>query len=262
MAARDPVKLARIAGLPAVTALFATAPERVERLFYDAKLKPKVGAFCAALARARKPYRLVGDDELQRVAGSAMHGGIVALALPAPVAAFDPKDAEGWARDGQPLLILDGIGNPQNLGAIARTAAFFGVKRLLLSDHPSQALPSDAAHRIAEGGLDYLRLYRISRLPSALKRLRPYFHVIGTALGQGRPLHEMARDERPLALVFGNEEHGLEPATLKACETIATIAGAGAVQSLNVSASAAIFIAAAVAGGLAIRQPAMTKSEG
>jgi RNA methyltransferase, TrmH family len=260
--AKDSIKLARIAGLPAVTALFATAPERVERLFYNATLKPKVGAFCAALARARKPYRLVGDDELQRVAGSTMHGGIVALAQPAAVPVLDPADAEAWARDGEPLVILDGVGNPQNLGAIARSAAFFGVKRLLLSDHPSQALPSDAAHRIAEGGLDYLALYRVAHLPAVLKRLRPHFHVVGTALGQGQPLDAIVATERPLALVFGNEEQGLGTATLKACESVATIAGAGAVQSLNVSASAAIFLYAAATRGLAIRQSAMTKSEG
>ena len=245
---KDQAKLARIAGLPAVSALFAAAPERVERLFFDERMKQQAGAFCASLARARKPYRLVGDDELQRVAGSAMHGGIVALAQLAPITAFDPSLTKSWAQDGRLLIILDGIGNPQNLGAIARTAAFFGLKRMLLSDHPAQALPSDASYRIAEGGLDYMSLYRAARLPNVLKQMRPLFHVVGTALGKGRPLGDLAKSDRPLALVFGNEEQGLSPATLKACETTVTIAGAGKVQSLNVAATAAIFIHAALEG--------------
>lgn len=240
--AKEQKKLARIAGLPAVTALFATAPSRVERLFFDERMKTKAGDFCAVLARARKPYRLVDDDELQRVAGSVMHGGIVALAEPSPLAEFDLREASNWARDGKPLLILDGVSNPQNLGAIARTAAFFGVPRMVLSDHPAQALPSDASHRIAEGGLDYIALYRASRLPNLLKQLRPFYHVVGTALGKGQSLRALAESDRPLALVFGNEEEGLTPATLKACETIVTLRGAGKVQSLNVSASAAIFL--------------------
>jgi TrmH RNA methyltransferase len=243
-----PEKLLRIAGMPAVAALFACAPQRVERLFFDERTKAQAGAFCAALARARKPYRLVASEELERVAGSVMHGGIVALAQPVPLPVFDPAEAKQWARDGQPLILLDGVSNPQNLGAIARTAAFFGLPRLVLSDHKAQALPSDAAYRIAEGGLDLLRLYRAARFAGALKQLRGSYHIIGTALGQGKPIDELGKSDRPFAIVLGNEEHGLPPATLKACETLVTIPGLGAVQSLNVAASAAIFIHAALGG--------------
>jgi len=57
----DAKKLVRVAGLQAVAALFATAPGRVEKLFFDQGAKSLVGAFCAVLARARKPYRLVGS---------------------------------------------------------------------------------------------------------------------------------------------------------------------------------------------------------
>jgi RNA methyltransferase, TrmH family len=241
--------LQRIAGLPAVTALFATAPERVERLFYDERMKPRVGAFCAALARARKPYRLVPADELERVAGTVLHGGIVAIARPRPVEVFDPAAAAEWARDGTLLVLLDGIGNPHNLGAIARTAAFFGVKRLVLSDAATQAGPSDASHRVAEGGLEHLRLYRATPFAAMLTELRASYRVIGTAVDQGRPLAALSRAERPIALVLGNEETGLPPATLAACEEIVTIPGAGAMQSLNVSASAAIFIHALHSAG-------------
>ena len=89
----------------------------------------EVGGFCAALARARKPYREVDAAELARVAGTLLHGGVAAIARPQPLAAFDPAAWPDWARDGKPLLVLDGIGNPHNLGAIARTAAFFGIER-------------------------------------------------------------------------------------------------------------------------------------
>jgi TrmH RNA methyltransferase len=242
-------KLLRIAGLPAVTALFATAPERVERLFFDEDTKSQTGVFCSALAKARKPYRLVDAAELERVAGSVMHGGIVALAQPVAVAGFDLAAAPGWARDGQPLLLLDGVSNPQNLGAIARTAAFFGLKRIVLSDHKAQAAPSDAAYRIAEGGLDYVQLYRATGFLGMLRPLRRAYRVLGTALGEGQSIAALEKSDRPIALVLGNEERGLSPATLKACEAIVTIEGAGQVQSLNVAASAAIFIHAALHHG-------------
>ena len=77
---RDTTKLLRIAGLPAVSALFSVAPLRVERLFFVQRMQPYVGDFCAALARMRKSYRLVRTEELEHVAGTVLHGGIVALA--------------------------------------------------------------------------------------------------------------------------------------------------------------------------------------
>src|SRR5207245_1153057 len=197
----------------------------------------QVGDFCAELARAHKPYRMVGADELERVAASVMHGGIVALAQPKPLPMLALAKVADWARAGASLLLLDGIGNPHNLGAIARTAAFFGLPRIVLSDHPSQAGPSDASYRVAEGGLEYVELYRSVRFAQALQRLRRSYRVIGTAVGNGQPIEALQRAERPLALVLGNEEHGLPPASLAACEAIVTISGSGLVQSLNVAAS-------------------------
>ncbi len=235
--ARD---LIRVAGMPAVAGLFARAPERVERLFFLPALRRAAEPFATALTRAHKPWREVDGEELQRVAGSAMHGGIVAIARPRPLAGFD---ATATAAKPPPLLlILDGIGNPQNLGAIARTAAYFGLDRLVLSDHKLQATPSDAAYRIAEGGLDQLELQRATRLPATLRRLAEGgMRVVATALGRGRPLAELRRD-KPIALLLGNEERGLDGVTLAACDELVTIPGGGAVQSLNVSAAAAILI--------------------
>src|SRR5262245_62827518 len=132
-------KLVRIAGLPSVAELFDADPGRVERLYFETAAKEQVEAYCALLARRRKVYRQVGHDELRRVAGTAMHGGVVALAHPRPIRDLDIGQAESWASAGQPLLLLDGVSNPQNIGAIARTAAFFGVERMVLSDHPAQA---------------------------------------------------------------------------------------------------------------------------
>jgi RNA methyltransferase, TrmH family len=237
-----PAKLLRVAGLPAVSALFAKAPHRVERLFFDQRMRAQVSDFCAELARSHKPYRLVPSEELERVAGSVMHGGIVALARPQPVPILDLAKAADWARDSEPLLLLDGIGNPHNLGAIVRTAAFFGLPRIVLSDHPAQAGASDASYRVAEGGLEYVELHRSIRFAHTLQQLRRSYRVIGTAAGNGQPIEALRRAERPLALVLGNEEQGLPPATLAACEAIVSIPGSGLVQSLNVAASAAILL--------------------
>jgi TrmH RNA methyltransferase len=234
--------LSRIAGLSAVSALFSTAPERVERLFFAPERRAEMEAFCARLARTRKPFRQVNADELARISGTAMHGGVVALARPRPILPLDAVQARLWAPTVPLLLILDGIGNPQNFGAIVRTAAFFGIDRLVISDHPVQAGPSDAAHRVAEGGLEFVQLYRAAKLAQAVKHLKPAYRVVGTALGgRSRPLAELPRD-KPIALILGNEEAGLDPAMQAACDDVVTIPGAGWIQSLNVGATAAILM--------------------
>lgn len=241
-------ELLRVAGRPAVETLFRVAPERIVRLFFTAEAGGAFGPICAALAKARKPYRQVEPDELARIAGTPMHGGVVALAEPRPVARFDPDAAAAWAGAGQALLVLDGIGNPHNLGAIARTAAFFGAHKLLLSEHKAQAMPSDAAYRVARGGLDHIDVYRADDIAAVLAGVRPHYRVVGAALGgTAVPLERLVRDGRPVALVLGNEEGGLPATTLAACETVVEISGSGAVQSLNVAASAAILIHALLA---------------
>jgi len=237
----DAKKLLRIAG-PAVSALFSAAPDRVQRLFFDQRMKPHVAVLCGQLARLHKPYRLVETEELSRIAGSVMHGGIVALARPRPLPAVDAQEAAQWAGDGRLLLMLDGVGNPHNLGAIARTAAFFGVPRIVISDHPAQAGPSDASYRIAEGGLEYVELYRSAGFAPMLRQLRRTYRVVAAAAEKGQPIAALQPRQGPFALVLGNEEHGLPHATLAACDETVTIAGSGLVQSLNVAATAAILL--------------------
>lgn len=236
--------LVRIAGLSAVTALVERDPARVMRLFMDERTAKKAVALCAKLAASHKPYRTLDGEELSKLAGTPMHGGVLALAKPKPLGIFDPHAAKEWAATGKPLVVLDGVGNPHNLGAIARTLSFFGIERLLLSDHPGQAVPSDAAYRIAEGGLEWLEIIRAERFPLPLKRLKEagYF-VIGTALDEkSKPLSDVlpwAR-KRPIAFVLGNEETGLPKHSQSECDALAVIPGSGHVQSLNVAATAAI----------------------
>jgi len=105
--------------------------------------------------------------------------------------------AKGWTVGGHVLLLLDGVGNPHNLGTIARTAAFFGVPRIVLSDHPAQAGPSDASYRAAEGGLEYVELYRGVRFARVLRDLRTSYRIVGAAAHNGRPVGALRPGNRP-----------------------------------------------------------------
>jgi TrmH RNA methyltransferase len=231
-----------ICGLAAVRARFARDAASIRRLYFDYPTGRKIGVMCKALAAAKKIYRCVEPSELEKIAGSIHHGGIVAVVEAPALDAPDEKAIRSWAARGQPVLLLDRIGNAHNLGAIARTAAFFGVGRLVLTEHPDAALPSDAAYRVAEGGLEQLEIYGVKDPARFCRALAAAgFDVIGAATQGGR-LEARDRRTNPVALVFGNEEHGLAPEVAAACTRLVTIPGRGQVESLNVSAAAAVLI--------------------
>jgi TrmH RNA methyltransferase len=228
-----------ICGANAVAALFQRRPDSVLRLYYTEAMRSVAGPHCAELARRKLPYRLLPPEEMAKAAGTIHHGGLAAVARARIVSILEPAAIPSGQRL---LLILDGIGNPHNLGAIARSAAFFGVRTLVLNHIPGAALPSDAAYRSAEGAMEHLDLYRTRDLPALLTAIGPLFRTIAATLRPGAmSLKDMPRD-RPLALVLGSEEHGVSPQVLAACRREIRIAGTGAIQSLNVAQAAAVLL--------------------
>lgn len=231
-----------ICGLAAVTAQFASEPGAMKRLFFDRATARKIGAMCKALAQAKKVYRCVEATELEKIAGTRHHGGVVAVVAAGELRAPKPAELRDWMRKGEPVLVLDRVGNAHNLGAIARTAAFFGVPRLILPEDPAAAVPGEAAFRVAEGGLAHVEVLRVTELAMFLRELAAAgYDVVGAAARGGR-LQAAGAKGRPVALVLGNEEHGLAPAVAAACSRLVTIPGSGKVESLNVSVAAAVLM--------------------
>ena len=229
-----------ICGLKAVTAVFERRPDSVRRLLYTEALKTEVGGWCRMMAAAHRPYRLVGPLDLAGVAGTTHHGGVVAFATQRSLPILDLAAIPKWPF----LLVLDGVGNPHNLGAIARSAAFFAVPVLIIGEGPGHALPSDAAFRTAAGGLEWLDLYRTRDLPAALVAMTPLYRTVAATLDEDAlDLAALPRD-RPIALVLGNEERGISMPVLAACRRRVRISGRGRIQSLNVAQAAAVLISA------------------
>jgi TrmH RNA methyltransferase len=231
-----------LCGLAAVQARFARDPDSVKRLFFDEPTSRKLGACCKALAAAKKVYRCVTPAELEKISGTVHHGGVVCVVAAPPLGAPLAKDLAAWAAAKTPVVVLDRIGNPHNLGAIARSAAFFGAGHIVIPTHPSAALPGESAHRVAEGGLEHIRVWRVPALPAFLGALAAAgYDVVGAATRGGAPVARAAT-AKPLALVMGNEEQGLAPEVAKACTALVTLSGSGKVESLNVSVAAAVLL--------------------
>jgi len=232
----------KICGLAAVRARFAREAASIQRLYFDYATGRKVGVICKALATAKKVYRCVEPAELEKIAGTVHHGGIVAVVAAPGLRAPSAAEIRTWSANRAPLLLLDRIGNAHNLGAIARTAGFFGVQRIVLPHDPAAALPGEAAYRVAEGGMEAVEIFRVPDLAAFARDLtRAGYAVFGAATRGGRPVrHE--KSAQPLALVLGSEEHGLAPAVAAACTRLVTIPGGGGVESLNVSVAAAVLL--------------------
>jgi TrmH RNA methyltransferase len=231
-----------ICGLAAVRARFRRDSSSIVRLFFDGPTSKKVGLMCRAMAGARKVYRCVEPAELAKIADSMHHGGIVAVVVEKPPRVATASDASAWARHHENLVVLDRIGNAHNLGAIARTAAYLGVPRIVIAGDPSSARPGAAAYRVAEGGMDGIEIRSVPEIAPFLHLLSAAGYDVVGAATRGGAIETPGGSPAPWALVLGNEEHGLAPAVEAACTRLVTINGSGRVESLNVSAAAAILI--------------------
>ena len=232
-----------VCGWQAVAALFAQHPGEVKRLFFDPSAGKHAGEFCSYLAQHKRIYRQVPAAELEKIAGTVHHGGIVAVIPERPLRPVARGALEDWARARTPLLLLDRVSNAHNVGAIVRSATFFGVRHIVIPDSPAQARPGEAAYRVAEGGMEFVEFYRVPALPDFCTELKRHYFLIGASLtgNQLSPGEAKARGlPRPLAIILGNEEKGLAPGVAMLCDRLVKIPGAGTVESLNVSAAAAV----------------------
>ncbi len=235
----------KLCGLAAVKARFARDAGSIKRLFFDHATGQRVGLICKALAAEKKIYRQVEPAELEKIAGSIHHGGIVAVVYAPPLRSITANEAAKWAKRGESILVLDRIGNAHNLGAIARTAAFFGVARIVIPDHVGAARPSDSAHRVAEGGFEHLEVWLAKDLVTFARELvAAGYDVVGAATRGGRPdaPREKGKAPKPLALFLGNEENGLSTEVMSSCSRLVTIPGSAKIESLNVSVAAAVLL--------------------
>ena len=165
----------------------------------------------------------------------AVHQGVALR--PAPLEDADLGDFE--ARPGAVVLVLDQVTDPQNVGAILRSAAAFGVVGMVLQDRNAPKL-TGALAKAAAGAIEQVPVARVVNLSRALDELASAgWRAVGLAGEADRGLHE-ALDGGPTVLVLGSEGEGLRRLVAEHCDELAKIPMPGGSESLNVSAAAAI----------------------
>jgi len=229
-------------GLNACMAAFKKRPADLLRVFFHESRRQElkeVTRWC----RARKlPYRELDIESLNKVAASVHHEGVAMVVrplLPLPLTQL----MKGGLTAGSVLVALDGVENPHNIGAIARSAAYFGACGLVVeAGESARALPPSAV-RMAEGGLESVPCYQTGDMPSAIRDLRGQgLFILGADAGAALTIQEAALTF-PLVLVLGSEGQGLSERARKRCDALVRIPGSGQVESLNVSVAAGVLLA-------------------
>jgi 23S rRNA (guanosine2251-2'-O)-methyltransferase len=140
-------------------------------------------------------------------------------------------------------LALDQVQDPHNVGAVFRTAAFFGVKGVLITRDRSAPM-SAVVYDTASGGVEYVPYAQPSNLRSALESAKEAgLWILGSSEHEGQDVFDVARD-RPWLLVLGNEMAGMRRLTSESCDVICRLVARGPVTSLNVSVAAGALVAA------------------
>jgi 23S rRNA (guanosine2251-2'-O)-methyltransferase len=192
----------------------------------------------AAARRVRVDH--VSRRRIDSLARTDAAQGVVALARPVEETPLESL-CEPNKRGRVPfLLVLDGITDPHNLGALLRSAECAGVTGVVLPRHRSAHLSPTVA-KVAAGAIEYLPMALVSGIPSALARLSDLgvwtVGLVGEAKGS---LYNLTLGDQPVALVLGSEGSGLATLTKKRCHQLASIPQHGSLSSLNVSTAGAI----------------------
>jgi len=179
-------------------------------------------------------------DQLSAIAGTPHHQGVVARVAEAAYVGLGELLEVPVARREPPFfLALDRIQDPRNLGAVMRTAEVSGVHGLVLPKHHAVGL-TPAVARSAMGGVEHLPVVREANLVHVLEELKKEsIWVMGAAVRGGEaPWHVDL--SVPLCLVLGGEGEGLRPLVARTCDRLLTLPMRGKINSLNVSAAAAV----------------------
>ena len=182
-----------------------------------------------------RPRQMVAE-----LAGDVVHQGMVAITGEFPYATVDEILADAGRAGEAPLVVLlDGITDPHNLGAIVRSAEVLGAHGVVIPEHRAAPV-TPAAVKASAGATERMRIAQVVNLLRAIDRLREKgVRVLGAGSGQGDRLD--ATDLKgPTGLVVGAEGKGMREAVARRCDGLFHIPQRGAVSSLNASVAAAI----------------------
>ncbi len=194
---------------------------------------PRLQEIIDLARRASVPVRFEPRSALDRLAGSSAHQGVVALGAARKYAGLDAALASGL------VVVLDGVEDPHNLGAIIRTAHAAGAGSVVIPERRAAGL-TDVVAKAAAGALEHLPVVRVTNITRTLEELKERGYWIYGLDERGAEDYSRVDYNSPTAFVLGGEGKGLHDQVRKHCDVVVRIPLAGKISSLNVSVAAGV----------------------
>jgi 23S rRNA (guanosine2251-2'-O)-methyltransferase len=196
----------------------------------------------AVITRAQSkkiPVRTMERSQLDSLTKNALHQGVVAM-----IEQFDYADLDSVLQDGERnplLLILDGLEDPRNLGALIRTADACGVWGVIIPKDRAVGI-TPAVVKSSAGAVFHIPVVRVTNIPSTLREIKERnIWVAGAAADAQTNLYQHDLTI-PLAVVIGGEGRGVRPLVKRTCDLLVSIPMRGQVNSLNASVAGSIIL--------------------
>ncbi len=233
-----------VCGINPVLEALASGNRHFERLLVVKGLRNRrISEAISRAIRSSVPLRFETRETLDRIAGGVPHQGIVAVVSARP--AMTLETLLETAHDPALFVVLDGVEDPRNLGAILRTAEAAGADGVLLPERHSAGL-SETVNRASAGALEHVRVARVGNVVQALEALKARGVWVVGFDAAGTERWDRVDLKRPVALVVGGEGRGIRRLVREHCDHLASIPLFGHVGSINVSVAAGIALFEAI----------------
>lgn len=197
---------------------------------------PRIQEIIDLCRTSHVPLRFESREALDRASSGAVHQGVIAFA-----AAGRSGTLDDLAADAQLVVVLDGVEDPHNLGAIVRTAHAAGASAVVISERRAAGLTETVA-KTAAGALAYTPVLKVGNISRAIEQLKQRGFWIYALDEKGDLAYHETDYALPTALVFGGEGHGIHQNVRHHCDATVRIPMAGPISSLNVSVAAGVVL--------------------
>ena len=238
-----------VCGFEAVKALAKYNPQKIKRFYYTRDRMMDFKDLFKSLAERKVPYNNIPEGELEKLSGTPHHQGVVAMIEMPEIPHLNTQITDGWLHNKESAILLDRVGNANNLGAIVRSAAFFGFKNIVIPRVEAQSSITTSSYRVAQGAMESVNVYSIQSIEKLLVSMQGKMLRFGTDVRGKKPISKIpelcSEKNKPALIVLGNEERGISKIVRENCDELVTIPFAGegespVIESLNVAQAAAI----------------------
>lgn len=220
--------------------LSSLGENRVEKIFLDMQFSDR--EVLKAIALKKIDIERVAESKLDQLSERGLHQGIVASVLDFRYYSLEEVIAAAASKKYPLLIVLDGIEDPHNFGAILRTCDAFGVDGVIIKKNRQVPLNATVA-KVSTGAIDFVKVAEVTNLSVAIASLKERGYWIVASDGEATLSYRDVDCERPIALVLGSEGRGVSRLVIERSDYKVKIPMFGHVNSLNVSVAAGILIA-------------------